>query len=183
MNQLRIYLTGFMTSGKSTIGPILANVLGYDFFDLDKEIEKKESKTIVEIFEQDGEGYFRKIESEMLKQYSQLNKVIISLGGGTITVPENLELMKVSGKIVYLKVAPHNLYKRLKNKIDRPLFRDLVLNENSEEDFVNRIKEMLEKRKSYYEKADFIINTDYTPIGVTVDKLATKLLRYLNEQN
>lgn len=172
-----------MTSGKSTIGPILANVLGYDFYDLDKEIEKMESKTVVEIFETEGEEYFRKIESELLQKYSGLSNVIISLGGGTITIPDNLTLMKKSGKIVYLKVSPNNLYKRLKNKIDRPLFRDLVLNENSEDDFITRIKEMLEKRKTFYEKADIIINTDYTPIGVTVDKLAAKLSRYLHEKN
>jgi len=172
-----------MTSGKSTIGPILANVLGLTFYDLDKLIEDYEGNTIVEIFEKKGETYFREVEGKILSQLTKKKNIVVSLGGGTITNQENYDLMKRSGKIIYLKASPQNLYMRLKNKIDRPLFRDLVLGENPEEDFVNRIKEMLEKRNSYYEKADLIINTDNNPIGITVDKIAKQVLRLINETN
>ncbi len=180
---MRIYLTGFMTSGKSTIGPILANVLGMDFFDLDKEIEKEEGITVVEIFEKKGEAYFRQLEKKFLENLCKQHNIIVSLGGGTITNAENLELLKRSGKIIYLKVSPDILYKRLKNKTDRPLFRDMMLSENSEEDFMRRIKDMLDKRKEFYEKADLIIDTDYNPIGVTVDKIAKKILKGINEKD
>ena len=70
MDDIRIYLTGFMTSGKSTIGPILANVLGLEFVDLDTVIEAQESKTIVQIFETEGEEYFRNIETKCLQEIS-----------------------------------------------------------------------------------------------------------------
>jgi shikimate kinase len=183
MKDVRIYLTGFMTSGKSTIGPILANVLGLEFFDLDKEIEEKEKLSVVEIFETKGEQYFRNLEKEFLRELSKKNNIIVSLGGGTITYQENLDMLKKNGKIVYLKVSPNILYMRLKNKTNRPLFRDLVLGENSENDFMNRINEMLDKRKAYYEQADLIINTDFNPVGVTVDKIAKKIFRIINENN
>jgi len=183
MAEKRIYLTGFMTSGKSTIGPILANVLGMEFFDLDKVIEENEGNSIVEIFEKKGEAYFREIELETLKRLSVREKVVISLGGGTLTDRSNLELLKSTGKIIYLKVSPNNLYKRLKNKIDRPLFRDLVLGEKSEEDFLEKIKELLEKRRVYYEKADLIIDTDLQPLGKTVDQIAKRILVMFNEKN
>ena len=127
MNNVRIYLTGFMTSGKSTIGPILANVLGMGFYDLDKEIEKAEGSTVVEIFEKKGEAYFRQVEKNLLENFSKQNNIIVSLGGGTITNIDNLNLLKRTGKIIYLKVSIDVLYKRLKNKTDRPLFRDMVL--------------------------------------------------------
>lgn len=183
MKEIRIFLTGFMTSGKSTIGPILANVLGLNFYDLDKEIEKEEQCSVVEIFEKKGEAHFREIEKHILKKLIEEKGVVISLGGGTITSADNLILMRQSGKIIYLKASPKNLYNRLKNKIDRPLFRDLVLGENDEEDFIDKIRDLLDKRRTYYEKADLIINTDYTPIGITVDKIAKKLSGLFHEKN
>ncbi len=95
----RIYLTGFMTSGKSTLGRILANVLGWNFYDLDKEIELDESKRVTEIFELKGEPYFREIESQKLKKLSLEKKVIISLGGGTIVNEENVNFISKKWKI------------------------------------------------------------------------------------
>lgn len=179
----RLYLTGFMTSGKSTIGPILANVLGWNFYDLDKVIEKDQKKSIVEIFESDGEDFFRKLETEKLKELSKSEKVVISLGGGTMANEENLDIIRRTGKVVYLKVSPEVLYKRLRYKIDRPLLRDLVLSENSKEEFVNKIDEILMKREAYYEKADLVINTDTSSVGITVDKLVKKVKGMLHEKN
>lgn len=172
-----------MTSGKSTLGPILANVLGLDFFDLDKEIIKNEGMTIVEIFEQKGEPYFRASESRMLELLSQNDDIVISLGGGTITNSLNYEMMKRLGKIIYLKVSAPTLYKRLRNKIDRPIFKDLVMNEHPEEDFLKRIEELLAKRKSYYEKADIILETESTPFGLIVDDLAKQIKHLYHEKN
>lgn len=178
-----VYLTGFMTSGKSTVGPILANVLGWNFYDLDKEIETREGMSVVEIFEKKGEAYFRKLETETLKDLCSQNNIVISLGGGTIASEENFELLKKTGKIVYLKVSPDILYKRLRNKIDRPLFRDLTLGQSTEEDYKNKIKEILALRTGYYEKADLIINTDTSRIGITVDVLAKKVKALFYEEN
>jgi shikimate kinase len=182
MDEKRIYLTGFMTCGKSTIGPILANVLGLDFYDLDKEIEREEKQSIIEIFEKHGEKYFRDSETNILKSLSENISAVISLGGGTIMNKINFDLMKQSGKVIYLKVSPDTLYKRLKNKIDRPLFRDLVLTEKPEEHFIERINELLKIRSSFYEQADLIIDTELQPIGKTVDKIAKKILVLFNEK-
>lgn len=183
MKEARIYLTGFMTSGKSTIGPILANVLGLDFYDLDQEIEKQEKRTIVQIFEENGEEYFREVENKTLKTFAKEKGVVVSLGGGTILQPCNYELLKRTGKIVYLRVSSKTLYKRLKNKIDRPLFRDMVLNEKNEDEFLKKIEEMLEKRKKFYEKADIIIDSEDKPLGLTVDKLVKEIKKYYYEKN
>lgn len=178
-----IYLTGFMTSGKSTIGPILGNVLGWEFYDLDKVIEKKENKKVVDIFEIYGEEYFRKIEHDTLYELSLSSNVVIALGGGTISKKGNLEIIKNSGILVYLKVSPGILYKRLKNKIDRPLFRELVLGEKSEDEFLNKIDGLLKKREDDYKQADLVINTDQTRIGVTVDKIAKQIKSLFNEKS
>ncbi|MDH7606056.1 MAG: shikimate kinase, partial [Melioribacter sp.] len=113
----------------------------------------------------------------------QKDNVVISLGGGTITFPQNYELMKNTGKIVYLKVSPEEIYKRLKSKTDRPLFREFVLNETPKEEFIKRINELLEKRKPFYEKADIIIETNLIPIGITVDNIAKKIMRIINEKD
>ncbi|MDA3861986.1 MAG: shikimate kinase [Melioribacteraceae bacterium] len=180
----RIYLTGFMTSGKSTIGPILANVLGWEFNDLDRVIEDKEGKTVVEIFNTNGEEYFRDLEHNLLSTFSTSKKLILSLGGGTIAFDRNLEILKNSGKIVYLKSSPEMIYKRIKNKIDRPIFRDLVLSENPKpQDFIDRIDKYLTLREPYYLEADIHIDTDQSSIGITVDKLAKLLNRVIHEKN
>lgn len=172
-----------MTSGKSTIGPILGNVLGWEFYDLDKVIEKKENKKVVDIFEIYGEEYFRKIEHDTLYELSLSSNVVIALGGGTISQKGNLEIIKNSGILVYLKVSPGILYKRLKNKIDRPLFRELVLGEKSEDEFLNKIDGLLKKREDDYKQADLVINTDQTRIGVTVDKIAKQIKSLFNEKS
>ncbi|MBI3124625.1 MAG: shikimate kinase [Ignavibacteriales bacterium] len=180
---MRIDLTVFMTSGKSTIGPILANVLGLEYYDLDREIESEEQLTVVDIFEKHGELYFREAESKILNKLAGRDKILISLGGGTITNQKNFEMMRSTGKIIYLKVSPATLYKRLKHKTDRPIFRDLVLGDHSEEDFLRRIKELLDKRREVYERADIIIDTEVTPLGQTVDRIAKKIKYIFHEKN
>lgn len=179
----KVYLTGFMSSGKSTLGPILANVLGWQFFDLDKEIERIEKKAVVEIFAEQGEEYFRRKETEILELLSKTQNSVIALGGGTIVREENVKIINKTGKLIYLKASPENIYHRLKNKIDRPLFRDLVLEEGSKEEFLQKINDFLNKRIHIYEKADITINTDETKIGITVDKIAKKIIRRLNEES
>jgi shikimate kinase len=179
----RIYLTGFMTSGKSTLGRILANVIGWKFYDLDKELERDEGIKVTEIFETKGEPYFRKIETEKLKELSRVKRVIISLGGGTIANEENADLITAKGKLIYLKVEPEIIYTRIKKKTDRPLFKEFVLAENCKEDFLKKISTMLKEREKYYLKADIIFQVDNSPIGLTVDKLAKKVNKMISEEN
>ncbi|HAB51710.1 MAG TPA: shikimate kinase, partial [Ignavibacteriales bacterium] len=125
-----IFLAGFMGAGKSTIGPILANTLGWDSCDLDLLIEQRLGKKIRQIFEQDGEDYFRKNESEILIELSKKSDLVISLGGGTMANEKNLAVLKKVGTIVYLKASTDSFYKRLRYKRDRP-----SLGVNESEDF------------------------------------------------
>ena len=174
------YLTGFMAAGKSTIGPILANTLGWEFYDLDKEVEKKEVMKIAELFNRKGEEYFRKYETEILKDLSKMSEVIISLGGGAIASDENFGIIKSSGKIIYLKSSPEIVYKRLRFKRDRPAFIFEGDELPSKEEFLKRINELLEERKKYYEQCDFIIETDSQKVGQTVDILAKFITKDLS---
>jgi len=172
MNKNVFYLTGFMGSGKSTIGPILANTMGWEFYDLDRVIEDKAGMTVKEIFEESGENYFRNLETETLGELSIKKQVIIALGGGTIASDRNLAILKKTGNIIYLKMTPESAMKRLKFKRNRPvLFADLKEN-FSNEDLLKRITELYEKRRMYYEQSDIILDTDGIPVGRTIDKLA-----------
>ncbi len=181
IKKTRVFLFGFMTSGKTTLGKILANVLGWDFIDLDKEIEAREKMTVHEIFENKGEDYFRKLEQKVLREAAEREKTVISLGGGTLNSEETAQYLNEKGVTVYLKVDTENLYRRLKNKIDRPIFRDLVLSENStKEEFIERIEKLLSEREKYYKQAQIIISSDSQRVGKTVDLLASKLRRFID---
>lgn len=160
-----------MGAGKSTIGPILANVLGWDYYDLDKIIEEHTQKKISEIFAESGDQYFRKIESEKLKEISTGNNIIISLGGGTIASGDNLDFIKKNGRIVYLKTSVESVYKRLIYKNDRPLLKINEINASREE-ILKKINSVFKAREPFYLQADFIIETENVPVGRTVDQLA-----------
>ena len=177
----KIYLTGFMTCGKSTLGPILANMLGWNFYDLDKEIVEREKATVVEIFKSKGEEYFRQFETDLLKELSISSKVVISLGGGTIANDQNLLFIKENGLLVYLRVSPEILYKRLRNKTDRPLLRDIVLSDNKEFLLRQKINKLLKEREPYYLNSDLVFEADDRRLGLTADALHKKILRYINE--
>jgi len=166
------YITGFMAAGKSTIGPILANTLGWSFYDLDKEVEKQEGMKIVELYEQKGEEYFRTTETALLKKLSEDDEVIISLGGGAIASDVNFKIIKSTGKIIYLKSSPEMAYKRLRFKRDRPAFVFEGEEVPSKEEFLERINKLLDARKKYYEQADYVIDTDNQKVGKTVDIIA-----------
>lgn len=174
---VRIYLTGFMTSGKSTIGPILANVLGWKYADLDRVIESAENLEITSIFEQKGEKYFRETEEKHLDAVSCEEEIVISLGGGTMNSEKNRQLIKQKGLLIYLEASEKTIFRRLRNKIDRPIFRDLVLDESPEADFQKRINQLMKEREAYYRLADISMRTDLSPIGVTVDSLVKKVSR------
>lgn len=166
-----IYLTGFMSAGKSTLGPILANSIGWKFFDLDKEIEKRAGKSIVRMYSEDGEDYFRNLESSLLKELSVFQNTVISLGGGTILQQVNIDLMKSRGVLIYLNVSPEAAQRRLRFKRDRPALLFPEGEEPTQEQLLDRIKILYNQRKQYYLQADVIVDTDQLTIGKTIDKL------------
>lgn len=171
----RIYLTGFMGSGKSTIGPILANTLGYDFADVDKAIERQVGKTVKEIFQDYGEEYFRKLERALIEDLRTKDHIVISLGGGTIADPVNFPVIRESGILVYLRTAPDQLFKRLQNKTDRPVLVDMAGDRLDEDVLRQRIQELYTRREHFYQQADIVIPTDEHRVGITVDEIVKRL--------
>ncbi|MCS7013486.1 MAG: shikimate kinase [Chloroherpetonaceae bacterium] len=178
-----IFLTGFSTAGKSTIGPILANSLGYDFVDIDKAIVEKEKKSVVEIFREKGEAYFRQLEYELLQRYAQAENLVVALGGGTLENDKSFDIVKDSGTIIYLKSEIETLTKRLANKDDRPLMKAENGERLSPEELRRRVEQLLLNREDRYQSHSVIsISTDQYPIGKTVELLTRQIERYLKEQ-
>lgn len=166
-----------MGAGKSTIGPILANTIGWDSSDLDVFIEKRVGKKVRQIFEEDGEECFRKIETEILQELSKKNNLVVSLGGGTMASETNLAILKKTGTTIYLKASADSFYKRLRYKRDRPSLRVNESEDFTKEKLVQRINNLMDDRLKYYEQADIIIETDHSSIGKTVDKIVRLLER------
>jgi shikimate kinase len=176
----RVYLTGFMGSGKSTIGPILANTLGYDFVDIDKMIEQQTGESVKEIFDRHGEEYFRSLERDLLRSFQSRDHVVVSLGGGTIADPVSFPLIRRSGILVYLKTSPEHLIRRLHNKNDRPIISDVSGQNLNEEELRKRVFELYGHREQFYEKADIIVPTDEHRVGVTVDQIVRLLMAHID---
>jgi shikimate kinase len=123
---MRIYLTGFMGSGKSTVGRCLAERLSIPFVDLDAEIERRAGMTVREIFERHGEPAFRRMEHEALRATLELPDAVVATGGGTMVFEGNLRLIRSSGLSVWLNPPFAAIVSRIGalGKRDRPLFRD-----------------------------------------------------------
>jgi shikimate kinase len=175
-----IFLTGFMGSGKSTVGPILANTIGYKFVDLDQLIEEKEKRKIGDIFSSEGEKKFRELERGMLREVLHHASTVISLGGGTVTNSDTMALIKKEGIVVYLKSDPEHIFNRLRTKSDRPMLRDNEGKLLDGTDLMKKIENLLKSRTPYYEQADIVITTDDKKIGYTIDELAKKISFYID---
>ncbi|HEX2643570.1 MAG TPA: shikimate kinase [Thermoanaerobaculia bacterium] len=123
---MRVFLTGFMGSGKTTVGRILAERLGIPFVDLDLEIELREGMSVREVFERRGEPAFRHLEQETLRATAALPDAVIATGGGTVTVEPNARWIQANGLAVWLNPAFATLVGRVGalGKRDRPLFQN-----------------------------------------------------------
>lgn len=166
-----IYLIGYMGSGKTTIGPRLANGLGFHFLDLDVYIEEKYRLSIKDFFQKYGEDKFRKIENEALIETFRLNNYIISTGGGTACFFNNISLINQHGISVYLKLSPEILVHRLKNsRKPRPLVKDFEPHE-----FKNSIAAHLKLREPFYQQATYIVDANRTDFGYLVSILKHRI--------
>ena len=145
-----ICIMGFMGSGKSIIGKDLSKYLNLNFYDTDKEIERKTKKKINEIFEEQGESYFRDIEEKVCIEILTNDNCVISLGGGSIISKKIRKIIKKNSYSIYLQVRLNNLLTRLKFSRKRPL-----LNTNSNK--IEIMQKLLKDRQKYYKKADLII--------------------------
>ena len=164
----RIYLTGFMGSGKSTLGPRLADRLGYDFVDLDRHIERAVGSTVQDIFASQGEEAFRRLEAEHLRTVSRADRVVIALGGGAVTREDNLRFAKAQGRLIYLRMTPRRLADRLeKRAASRPMLHEKG-QPLSGSALRKRISALLEQRESFYEQADIMLDVEMGPVDNNV---------------
>lgn len=171
-----VILIGFMGSGKTTVGMKLSYKLRISVEDTDKLIERREGRTISEIFAKEGEEAFRRMETNLLKELSENPRGrILSVGGGTPTRPENRKLLRKCGTVIYLRVRPETVYERIKDDKTRPLLQC--------EDPMKRITDLLESRKEYYEEcADLIIDVDGMEVGEIVEKIAKYVQHEVKEK-
>lgn len=157
-----IYLVGFMGCGKTTVGRLLAKELGWPFADLDHDIEHSAGCSINEIFDQQGETEFRRIEhdalSKRVKRVQTGFPLVLSLGGGTFAQPGNMDLILNNGVSVWLDCTPEIVEARLRHSTHRPLARD-----------PQKLRELYHKRRELYAKADYHI-----PIVVDDSELAAQ---------
>ena len=165
----KIILVGMMGAGKTTIGKLLSNKLGYDFVDLDKIIEEKSGVKINTIFEIEGEAGFREREFQVLRASIEKEKVIISTGGGIVTNEKSrTQLIKHNVFIIYLKANLETLFNRLKNDNSRP-----ILNVDNKEQVIEKI--LHEREPQYQDLADMTVDTTHMKTNDVVKLIIKKM--------
>lgn len=150
---MRIYLVGYMASGKSGIGKELAKLMGYPFIDTDSVVQQRTGKSVSELFIEKGEAYFRKLEHDVLLDTAGMANIVVATGGGLPCHFEQMEWMNQHGITVYLQASAAALFSRLRNsREDRPLLKDV-----SEAQLLEIIRQHLEQREPYYLKANITV--------------------------
>lgn len=164
-----LVLTGFMGSGKTSVGLKLSYRLRMTVEDTDKLIERREGRCISEIFAEQGEEYFRKLETALLTELTEQKFLrIYSVGGGTPVREENRRLLKKLGMVIYLRVRPETVYERLRGDTTRPLLQC--------DNPLEKIRELLESRREAYEDcADLIIDVDELEIEDILNKIVKEI--------
>ncbi len=165
MSKTNIILTGFMGTGKSTLGRLLAVKLGYRFVDTDQLIEAQIGQSIAELFAQQGEAAFRRLEAELVEDLAQKSRLVIATGGGLVLNPDNVTTLARTGLIFCLTALPQEILERISCQQQiRPLLQD--------PDPLARIKELLEKRGPSYRQFPQISTS-----GVDLEQLLAELLQ------
>jgi shikimate kinase len=164
MQHANIILIGFMGTGKSTVGQLLAERLNLTAVDMDTLIEKRAGKPISTIFRDEGESAFRRMERALAHELSQGSGQVISTGGGVVLDPENLADFQAAGLMVCLQASPEEILRRVESDQTRPLL---------EGDKQSRIRELYEARRTLYDAMPFQIQTD----GQTPEQIAGRIER------
>jgi shikimate kinase len=164
---MKIFLIGFMGSGKSVSGRKLASNLGLSFADLDTLIEQNYKMSIPGIFSQFDETVFRKLETKVLNEFVEGDDFVLSCGGGTPCFNNNMELIKNSGISIYIKLSPKALADRLlKSKTKRPLIKNI-----EPEQLVPKIEEMLILREKFYSQSDITVEGLNLKVGDIIEEM------------
>lgn len=159
-----LILVGLPGSGKTTVGQAVAQRTGRTFLDIDQEIERREGRSIAQIFGEKGEGYFRKKERDITEELTYFGNMIIAPGGGWVSDPDVVSIVRPHAKLVYLRVTPETALRRLgPMRTMRPLL--------SRPDPLAELKRLLEARKAAYESADHVVSTELYDLQRVIDKV------------
>ena len=158
-----IVLIGFMGAGKTGVSLYLAKILKRRRISTDETIEHREKRSVARIFQDSGEEYFRRLEKEIVNELADKKNLIIDCGGGIALRQENLDQLKKNGTIFYLSTSPEVIFQRVKMHAHRPLL--------NVSDPQKKIRDMLKNRKSYYEQADYTIDTDHKSVEQTAKEV------------
>ncbi|MFQ3675306.1 MAG: shikimate kinase [Endomicrobiia bacterium] len=166
---MNIILTGFMCTGKTVVGLALAEKLNMEYINTDSEIEKVAGKKIINIFAENGEKFFRDLESKVILKVSKKDNCVISTGGGAVLRKENINNLRVNGKIINLTASPQTIFERLKKQNDtRPLL--------NKPDPMKEIISLMKIREEFYKNCDLQIATD----NLSVEQIVEKILGIIN---
>lgn len=163
----KIVITGFMATGKTAVGLLLAKMLDLPFLDTDDLIEERAGKSVADIFSADGEAYFRHLEREVIASLAEAEDCVIATGGGAIVDPENLRALRNKGVLICLTATPHVILERVGTMDHRPLLHHPKP--------LQRIEELLASRLPFYSQADFSIDTSMARVEEVAEGILTLL--------
>lgn len=163
MNRSNIVLIGFMGAGKSSVGKLLADKLGWTFIDTDLRIEKQQQQKILSMFQEHGEAYFRQLESQAIEEVLNGQEQIIATGGGAVLAEHNRQLMLAGGYVVALKAEPEVIVRRVRSDQSRPLLQG---------DLEEKVHNIMEQRKHAYDFAHTVIDTS----ELTTEEIANLII-------
>lgn len=164
-----IVLTGFMGTGKTAAGQALARTLGYAFIDSDREIESRQGRSVQQIFESEGEPYFRQLEKDTIARLAQQPNTVLSVGGGAILNQETFDLLQFAGMMVHLTATVDEIANRLGHGNERPLLAG--------GDRKKKIRKLMQERDSIYSKVKAQVDTT----GLAIDEVVKKILEKLKD--
>ncbi|MDF3127569.1 shikimate kinase [Kiritimatiellaeota bacterium B1221] len=162
-----VFLVGFMGSGKTQTGQLLAKRLGWSWLDLDEKIVEVAGKSIPEIFAQEGEGAFRKMERACLQEALASEATVVSCGGGIVTQPDNLRDLLHQSRVVCLRIQPETVFRRVGNDPRRPLLQG--------SDSMGQIRKLMTEREVYYQQFPLQIDVDKCRASEVVDRIIDQL--------
>ena len=165
-----IFLIGFMGAGKSTVARAMKKHYGMRLIEMDEQIEYQEKMSVPKIFEVHGEPYFRKLETDLLEGLSSQENTVVSCGGGVPMRACNVEAMRKSGKVIYLRTSPQQIYERVKTSHNRPL-----LEGNMNVEYISKL--LSQRLPKYLEDADAVVSTD----GKRVEDICKEIIGLISE--
>lgn len=167
MKNKNIIITGFMAAGKTLVSKKLGELLKRKVISIDSIIEEREGKEILDIFDECGESYFRKVEKEVVREISRGDSAVVDCGGGVVLERENIDNLRQNGVIFFLSAPPALVHARIKKGKKRPLL--------NVEDPLGKIKELMKIRQPMYAHADYIIKVDKKTIEQVCKEIIAKL--------